>query len=396
MKLWGESKLSEVVEEFLVGSDPELDVALLPCDCAASITHARVLHRAGILTADETEKLTEELRNIIDRWHNSDIQISACQEDCHTFIEETLTQRLGDLGRKLHAGRSRNDQILTALRIYYLVSVDGLGKFLDSLVQSIRTFSQLNAKVPMPGFTHTRKAMPSSVGMWADALADGLREDKDLLEFSRSQMDQCPLGTGAGYGVPLDLDREFAALEMGFSRVQLNPIHAQMSRPKLEGTLIHALATVLYDLNRAASDIILFSMPEFGFFALPDELCTGSSIMPHKKNPDVLEVVRGKFHAVLGFELQVRTMAANLIHGYHRDVQLTKEPTMRALDETRDSLDIMRMVFDSLKVDRKRCREAMTEELYATDRVYALVKEGVPFREAYDRVKRELKKGLGE
>ena len=204
-------------------------------------------------------------------------------------------------------------------------------------------------------------------------------------------MDQSPLGTAAGYGVPLEIDRQLTADELGFSRIQENPIYAQMSRGKFEVTLLHALGQIMFDLNKLASDLILFSMPEFGYFSLPEELCTGSSIMPQKQNPDVLEIMRGKYHTVKGCERKVSAVIADLSSGFHRDFQLTKGPTMRGIDVTLKSLEIASLVVSSISVDRERCEGAMTDEICATERAYNLVKEGVPFREAYRKVAAELR-----
>jgi argininosuccinate lyase len=231
-----------------------------------------------------------------------------------------------------------------------------------------------------------RKAMPSSVALWAGAFVDSMEDNLKILDCAADLVDQCPLGTGAGYGVPLKIDREATARSLGFSRVQKNPIYAQTSRGKFEATILHALSQILFDLNKMACDLILFSMLEFGYVELPDRICTGSSIMPQKKNPDVLELVRATYHLVLSREIQVKTGIANLMSGYNRDVQLTKEPVLKGLATTIQSLRIMAIVFDSLVVNEANCRKALTEEVYATHRVYELVEQGVPFREAYRRV----------
>jgi argininosuccinate lyase len=233
--------------------------------------------------------------------------------------------------------------------------------------------------------------MPATVGIWLAALADGVQDDRKLLGCVRELLDQCPLGTGAGFGVPLPLDRQWAAKKLGFGRVQSNPVYAQLSRGKLESSLLHLLTQVMYDLNRFACDITLFSMPELGYLNLPPSLTTGSSIMPQKRNPDVLEVLRASYHEVLACELQVKTTAANLLTGYNRDIQLTKRPTMVGLEVAKRSVAVMKLVVDSLRVDRKRCRAAMTPELFATQEAYELVMQGIPFRDAYRTVAKRFK-----
>jgi argininosuccinate lyase len=387
VKIWDKGyTLDEAVEAFTVGEDYLLDGRLVRYDCLASMAHARTLEKAGILTGGEAEALVAELGHIITLAQEGKFPIAREQEDCHTAIEAHLTARLGEAGRKIHTARSRNDQVLAAMRLYCM---DGLERCLEGalgLEEAVKAFAGRHGGVEIPGYTHTRKAMPSSVAMWAGALADSMKENRLLMEAALQLMDQSPLGSGAGYGIPLDIDREFTAREAGFSRVQQNPVYVQLSRGKFESTLLHGLTQVMYDLNRFSCDMIFFSMPEMGLFRLPGRFCTGSSIMPQKKNPDVLELLRAKYHVLLSYEVQVKGMAANLITGYNRDLQLCKEPVMKGLDIAIESLEIMKLIFDGLEVDEEKCRQAMTEELFATDRAYQLVRQGVPFREAYRRI----------
>jgi len=393
MKLWGDDvKLDGRIEEFTVGEDPVLDNGLIPYDCRATIAHARMLGTIGILTPGEVKKIVSALANLVKKWDAGEFSVRRDQEDCHTAIEEYLTDKLGDVGKKIHTGRSRNDQVLVALRLYARDALESIDEEIQALLDAIHRFAKRHSKVEMPGFTHTRKAMPSSVGMWAGALADALADDRALLHAVMRICDQNPLGSGAGYGVPLPLNREMTTNELGFSKVQENPIYCQHSRGKFEAMVLHVLVQVLFDLNRAASDLILFSMPEFGFFKLPEELCTGSSIMPQKKNPDVLELLRGRFHEMLSIEQRMLSIGANLIHGYHRDMQLTKEPFMRGIAVAYDCLYVARKVFEELEVDKKRCKAAMSSELHAAEEAYKLVAQGVPFRDAYLQVKKSLKK----
>jgi argininosuccinate lyase len=390
MKLWKKRTESDPeIERFTVGDDPVLDLRLVRFDCIASIAHAKMLGKIGILTKKEVVRLARELNEIIHLADEGKFAISREQEDCHTAIENRLTKKLGDLGQKIHTGRSRNDQVLAALRLYTKHELDGVRGDVLSVEAALKSLSKRSGSIRLPGYTHTRKAMVSSVGMWAGGFHEALKEDVRLLDFVRSLMDQSPLGTGAGYGVPLDVDRSFAAKEAGFSRVQQNPVYVQLSRGKFEATLVHALGQVMLDLNRMAADLIFFSMPEIGFVVLPGAFCTGSSIMPQKKNPDVLELVRAKYHEVLGCQVRLQTATANLISGYHRDLQLTKKPVMESLDITHDSLSVMSKVIYNLEVDKAACEKALTEEVFATEKVYELVRKGVPFREAYRRVGRK-------
>ena len=388
-KLWQKgARLDKRVEAYTVADDYLLDRELVKYDCLGSIAHAKMLGKIGILTDDEVSRLVAALQEIIDQ---GGLEISPEQEDCHTAIENYLTEKLGDVGEKIHTARSRNDQVLTALRLYYLDKIGECRGAADRFVGELQRLSERDGDTPMPGYTHMRKAMPSSVALWCGAFVESAKDNMALLHAAQNLMDQSPLGTAAGYGVPLEIDRQLTADELGFSRIQENPIYAQMSRGKFEVTLLHALGQIMFDLNKLASDLILFSMPEFGYFSLPEELCTGSSIMPQKQNPDVLEIMRGKYHTVKGCERKVSAVIADLSSGFHRDFQLPKGPAMRGIDVTLKSLEIASLVVSSISVDRERCEGAMTDEIYATERAYNLVKEGVPFREAYRKVAAELR-----
>lgn len=387
MKLWKkQTEPDPEIERFTVGDDPLLDLRLVRYDCIASIAHAKMLGRIKILSAEEVRKLTEELNAIIALADEGKFRIPREIEDCHTAIENRLTERFGELGKKIHTARSRNDQVLAALRLFYMDELHWIEEAAQALSRALGSLAERSGEVRLPGYTHTRKAMVSSVALWADGFREWFEDDARLLDFVRSLVDQSPLGTGAGYGVPLDVDRPFTAKEAGFSRVQNNPVYVQLSRAKFEATLVHALGQLMLGLNRMSADLIFFSMPEIGFFILPEAFCTGSSIMPQKKNPDVLELVRAKYHEVLGREMQIKTATANLISGYHRDLQLTKKPVMEAIDITRDSLSVMAKVIAAVEVDATACSKGLTEEVFATERVYDLVKKGVPFRDAYRTV----------
>jgi argininosuccinate lyase len=249
----------------------------------------------------------------------------------------------------------------------------------------------------MPGYTHTRKAMPSSLALWLGAFQESMEDNKKMLAAVRSLINQNPLGSGAGFGIPvLEIDRELTAKELGFDKVQENPLYVQNSRGKFEAGVVFALVNVMADLNKMAADLILFTMDEFGFFSLPKEICTGSSIMPHKLNPDVLEIMRAGYHDVLANEQGIRGIVSNLISGYHRDFQRTKKPLMESFDITERSLKIMVHVMGKLKVERSACEKACTEELLATREVYELVKKGIPFRDAYKQVAEELMQEDGD
>jgi len=394
-KLWDKGyDLNKQIETFTVGLDYQLDQDLVYYDCVASKAQADMLEAGQLLTPDEASQLRDALDEIIQLHIQGDFAISPSQEDCHTAIEEHLTLKLGDVGKKIHTARSRNDQVLTALRLFYKDKLVEIEELREELIIALKVFLTSYGHIAYPGYTHMQKAMPSSFGLWASAFIDSMSDNGLMLATATQILDQSPLGTAAGYGVPLEIDRSLAARSMGFAKVQDNPIYAQFSRGKLEVHLIQVLSQMTFDLNKIASDLILFNMDEFSFVTLPDEFCTGSSIMPQKKNPDVLELLRAKHHEVTACGFQVSSTISNLISGYNRDVQLTKEPTMKALKITKESMEISILLFQHLQVNADACEQAMTPELFATERAYKLVKAGVPFRDAYQQVAREISKKI--
>jgi argininosuccinate lyase len=386
-KLWEKSYKSDPqIEKFTVGDDPLLDLKLIKYDCLASIAHAKMLGKISILKKNEVNQLVKELQNIISLTQNGKFIILQEQEDCHTAIENYLTEKLGDLGKKIHTARSRNDQVLAALRLYYKAELGESEHKINQLISKLKDLKKKKGKIKFPGYTHTRKAMASSVELWCDGYSDSMEDNLILIHATSKLIDQSPLGTGAGYGVPLDVDREFAARQAGFSRIQKNPIAVQNSRGKFESSLVHALSQVMLDLNRMATDLIFFTLPGLEYFEIPDAFCTGSSIMPQKKNPDVLELIRAKYHTVISREFQLKSTIANLISGYHRDLQTTKKPVIEVFDITLESLSIMHLIIKNLKINEDHCKNALTDEVFATEKVYDLVKQGIPFREAYKKI----------
>lgn len=382
--------LNKEIEAYTVGNDFMFDKALVPYDCRASIAHAQMLQKIGILTKGELTQLTQCLHEIIKLNAEGKFQIKQEEEDCSTAIENYLVSRVGEAGKKIHTARSRNDQILTALRLYYKEELKEVALCIEKLLKTLRVFKKKNGTIPIPGFTHMRKAMPSSFELWTEAFIESMQDNLFLIEQTKKLIDQSPLGTAAGYGVPLKIDRVMTAKLLGFAKVQNNPMYVQHSRGKFEATIVHALSQVLFDLNKIASDIILWSMPEFNYCRLPDEVTTGSSIMPQKKNPDVLELMRAKYHTVVACSFEIQHITANLVSGYNRDLQLTKEPTMKAVTITKESLSIAKLLFEKLEINEEHCKKAMTTELYATQKAYELVKKGMAFRDAYREVGKEF------
>ena len=390
VKLWEKGyKIEEEIEEFTVGDDYKLDMELIKADVLGSIAHARMLNKIGILTITEYSKLKYAL---IEIYNNKNFTIKKEDEDVHTAIENYLVSSIGDIGKKIHTGRSRNDQIIVDIRLFTKERMLKVLEALLELLNAIHNFAMQYEFIPIPGYTHTRKAMPSSIGLWAGALLESILDDIKLLKTSYEINNQSPLGSAAGYGVNLNIDREFTAQLLGFENVQNNVLYVQNSRGKIESIVIFALLEIVFDVGRISNELILFSSEQFGFFTLPDEICTGSSIMPQKKNPDVLELIRGKVSVIEGNLFQIFGITKNLISGYSRDLQLTKEPLIKSLKITYEIVSISTLVFKKLRVDKERCISACTKELYATDSAFELVKKGKAFRDAYAEVAMNIDK----
>ncbi|MBD3417915.1 argininosuccinate lyase [Candidatus Micrarchaeota archaeon] len=376
-KLWKKGyELDAEVEAYTVGEDYLLDQELIPYDVGASIVHAEMLSECGYLTKEEAESIVSALKKL------ESLEIKKEDEDSHTAIENYLVEKLGETGKKIHTARSRNDQCLVAMRLYFKEHLQKLESEINALVKELKK----KKDVPMPGYTHTRKAMPSSSRMLFSAYADMLEDDLALLQPIKKILDKNPLGSAAGYGIPLKINRESTTKKLGFAKTQENPIHCANSRGKYELLVVNVLASVMLDLNKISSDLILFSTSEFGFFKLPKELCTGSSIMPQKVNPDPLELVRANYHVVAGYGAMLKGICSNLISGYHRDFQLTKGPALKSMKITLTSLKLMSKIIAGLEQDEEKMKAAMSRELYATEEAYKLVEQGVPFRDAYKEV----------
>lgn len=391
MKLWEKNyTLDKKIEDYTVGNDYVIDQKLVKYDCIASIAHVKMLYKIKILTKDECNKIVKKLNEIIELDSKGLFEIKKEDEDCHTAIENYLIKKLGKTGEKIHTARSRNDQVLTALRLYYKDEVKLVIQLVNDLIKTLNSLKEKFGQIEIPGYTHMKKAMPSTIGLWCNAFIESMHDNKDLMSFYCNHIDQSPLGTGAGYELPIKIDRKYSAELMGFKKVQNNPLYVQNSRGKFESLILHGLNDIMLDLNKMSMDILLFSMSEFGFMELPSELCTGSSIMPNKKNFDVLELIRANYHKNVGFEFEVKNIIGNLISGYNRDLQLTKQPTINGIDITKDSLEVMNHVLKNLKINKQKCKKAITEDLYATEKVYNLINKGVTFREAYKKISKEF------
>ena len=390
MKIWGKKyQLNKQIEAYTVGNDYIIDQKLVKYDCIGSIAHVKMLKKIGILNNIEHDKLITALNEIITLDNDNNFIIKQEEEDCHTAIENYLIKKLGDSGKKIHTARSRNDQVLTALRLLYKEELKNVINLIEKIIKSLNKFKEKYGKIKIPGYTHMRKAMPSSIDIWGESFIDSMYDNIDLLKCILNLTDQSPLGAGSGYGLPIKIDKKISADYLGFKKVQKNPLYTQNSRGKFESTILHGLSQVMFDLNKISSDIILFSMPEFGYFQIPSEFQTGSSIMPHKKNPDVLELVRAKYNQIVSYEFLVKSITTNLISGYNRDLQLTKPPMINGFEIVKDTIEIMIMVIGQVEVDKNKCKNAMTKELFATEEVFNILKNDIPFRDAYKQISKK-------
>ncbi len=385
--------LDAAIHRFTVGDDPGLDQRLLCFDALGSAAHARMLAHVRLLAPQDAQALVDLLADISARARQGEIVISAAQEDSHTAIEMLLTARLGEAGKRIHLGRSRNDQVILALRLYMRTALLDIGSQAAELAQGFLAVARRHAADIMPGYTHLRPAMPSSFGLWAGAFAAGLTEELQALQAVYARLDRCPLGAAAGFGVPLPLDREYTAKLLGFAAVQVNPVDVMNSRGRHELALVNGLASLGLVLEKFLWDVALYSMPEFGFVSLPDAFTTGSSIMPQKRNPDVVELARGRCRELRGHAAMLQQLAAGLPSNYHRDLQLLKAPLFEALDSARDLLDVLIRLVPALRINAERARAACGDDLYAAHEACSLAQSGTPFRDAYKEVARQIQAG---
>ncbi len=392
-KLWQksstdtESSIAKKVEAFTVGNDYELDQVLVPYDLKGSEVHAKALHKSGILTEDELEKITEALHDAMDVWKKGEFSITVQDEDMHTAIENFLIDKLGELGKKIHTGRSRNDQVLTAMRLYEKEQLDFIISEVKKCSEDLLHMAESHKNTPMPGFTHTRKAMLSSVALWAGGFAEMLLMQVEFSTGIQKLIDKSPLGTAAGFGTSFDIDREYESKELGFSEPIACATTAQLSRGAIELQLIQFLSGITSVLNRLAADVISYSSESTPYFQLHEVVCTGSSIMPQKKNPDLAELIRGGHAELLGASATLQGLIQNLGSGYHRDLQLSKEPVLKAFKKTAQILEATRILVQHINPNTENLKRAVTDELFAAEAANKLVKEhGISFREAYRKV----------
>jgi len=394
-KLWQKEnqQTDAIIEQFTIGNDPVYDLQLARYDVMGSLAHITMLEHVGLLPSDELEPLCLELKNILDTIEDGTFVIEEGMEDVHSQIEYLLTQKLGDLGKKIHAGRSRNDQVLVDLKLFMRAEIMEIADAVEDLFDLLLAKSEAHKNDLLPGYTHLQIAMPSSFGLWFGAYAECLVEDAELLESAFRLANKNPLGSGAGYGSSFPLDRKLTTILLGFEAPHVNVVNAQMSRGKTELYVLNAIAQLATTLSRLAMDVCLYNSQNFGFIELPSSLTTGSSIMPHKKNPDVAELLRGKSNKLKAAPNQLQLLMSNLPSGYHREFQLTKEILMPAIDEIKDCLEITHYMISNMKVKSDLLKDSKYDLLFSVEEVNKLVVQGMPFREAYVQVGKMIEAG---
>jgi argininosuccinate lyase len=397
MKLWDKgTTVNELIEIFTVGKDREMDLYLAKFDVLGSIAHAKMLQSINLLSESELVELRAGLVDIYQSIGNEEFQIEEGVEDVHSQVELMLTRKLGDVGKKIHSGRSRNDQVLLDLKLFTRDEIQKLVMAVCQLFDKLLTKALVNKDHLMPGYTHLQVAMPSSFGLWFSAYAESLVDDLILLQAAYKITNQNPLGSAAGYGSSFPLDRQMTTDLLGFDSMNYNVVYAQMGRGKMEKTVAMALSSIAATISKFAFDVCLFMSQNFGFVSLPDELTTGSSIMPHKKNPDVFELVRSHCNKIQAIPYQISLMTNNLPSGYFRDLQILKEVFLPAFNELLDCIAIAGFAIDHMTVNTNLLADDRYKFVFSVEDVNKLVMQGVPFRDAYKLVGNQINAGIYE
>ena len=392
--LWAKDlPLDLQLHRFTVGLDPVTDLQLMPFDTEGSAAHARMLGETGLLPEAEAKALVGALRQLRQEALQGRLTILPEEEDCHTALEHALTERLGETGKRIHLARSRNDQVATALRLLMRSRILDLGRAVHDCAAAFLDLARRETDTPLPGYTHMRQAMPASWGMWAAAFAEGLLEELEALPALWDRLDRCPLGAAAGFGPPIPLDRARSAELLGFSRVQGSPMDVMNSRGRYEQAIANWVVSAAGTLEKALWDLALYSTEEYGFIRLPDAFTTGSSIMPQKHNPDVVELARARCRELRGLAGLLSHLAGGLPSSYHRDQQLLKAPFLETLAKGEELFRIFAHLLPGLEIQRDACRAACSDELHAAKEACRLAAEGMTFRDAYRKVAEQLKQG---
>ena len=394
MKLWQKaSKLDKKVEQFTIGQDQQLDLILAEFDVLGSIAHSKMLQKVGLLSQKEAQSLVSELKKIYSQIKTDDFQIANGIEDVHSQIEFLLTKQLGEIGRRIHTGRSRNDQILLDLRLFIRHELQNIVKHTQTLFNRLISLSENHKDVLMPGYTHLQIAMPSSFGLWFAAFAESLIDDLIQLQAAFRVINKNPLGSAAGYGSSLPIDRGMTTRLLGFDSMNYNVVYAQMGRGKTEKVVSNALSSLAQTLAKLSMDVSLYLGENYGFISLPEILFTGSSIMPHKKNPDVFELIRAKCNKLLALPNEIQLIINNLPSGYHRDFQILKENFIPAFKDIKDCLIMMDYMLGNIEVNEEILSDDKYQYLFSVEAVNSLVKKGIPFRDAYQQVAQAIEAG---
>ena len=392
--LWSKgTQATELVDAFTVGNDRVLDLRLARYDVLGSKAHIRMLESIGLLTKEELETLTEGLDTILGEIEKGDFILEADVEDIHSQVELLLTRRLGDIGKKIHSGRSRNDQVLVDLKLFLKDEVLKLKEEVLALFSTLQKLSEEHRDVLLPGYTHGQVAMPSSFGLWFGAYAEALADDMYMLRGAYNVTDQNPLGSAAGYGSSFPLNRQMTTDLLGFASLDYNVVAAQLSRGKSERAVASAMGAVALTLNKFAADCCMYMSPNYGFIKFPDELTTGSSIMPHKKNPDVWEIMRGNCNRVMACENEISLMCSNMPHGYHRDFQLLKDVLFPTLETMHNCLQMADYMLQHIIIKKNILDASIYDYLFTVEEVNRRTLEGMPFRDAYKSVGIEVNEG---
>ena len=394
MKLWDKGyDIDSWIESFTVGNDRQLDMLIARHDVEASMAHIRMLESIGLLTADELARLLEGLQQIAQEIENGTFQICDGIEDVHSQVEQLLTERLGDVGKKIHSGRSRNDQVLVDLKLFYRAQLKELASETYQLFERLQQLSETYKDVLMPGYTHLQVAMPSSFGLWFGAYAETLVDDLQVVASAYAIANQNPLGSAAGYGSSFPLNRTMTTQLLDFEDLHYNVIAAQMSRGKTEQAVGYAVNAIATTLGRMAMDVCLFNSQNYAFIRFPDALTTGSSIMPHKKNPDVWEIMRGRCNRLRSIAYEISMMLSNLPLGYHRDLQLLKDITFPAFEEMKECLRMADFMLQHVIVNEDAVNDSRYDYMFTVEDVNRLTLAGVPFREAYKTIGSQVQQG---
>lgn len=393
-KIWDKGfDANKRVEDFTVGNDRVLDLRLAKHDILGSMAHIKMLVSIGLLEETEEEALQAELQNILSSVENGNFHLDDDVEDIHSQVEALLTERLGEMGKKIHSGRSRNDQVLVDIKLFLKEEIQQIKEDVLQLFDQLQLLSEQHKDVLLPGYTHAQIAMPSSFGLWFGAYAETLVDDMHTLAAAWKVADQNPLGSAAGYGSSFPLDREMTTRQLGFATMSYNVVAAQMGRGKTERILAQSMANIASTLNKLAADNCMYLSGNYGFISYPKELTTGSSIMPHKKNPDVWELIRAHSNRLQSLPNEITLMTTNMSHGYHRDYQLLKEVLFPAIGTLHTLLDMSHFMLQHIIVNKDILSDSRYEYLFTVEEVNKRVLQGIPFREAYQQVGKEVQEG---